>query len=61
MSQDSSDSVVQHVMNAAPDGRLTCADALRLAAMLNRSPLEISRIANQHKIKIVSCQLGCFK
>jgi hypothetical protein len=44
------------------DGRrtLTCAQALSLAGELGLEPREIGRICNQEKIRLGSCQLGCF-
>lgn len=44
------------------DGRrtLTCAEALSLAAELGVQPIEIGRACNQAKIRLGSCQLGCF-
>ena len=44
------------------DGRriLTCAQALGLASELGVEPKQIGRICNQEKIRLGSCQLGCF-
>lgn len=40
---------------------LSCKKAFVLAAQFNIQPSEIGCICNQQKIKIVGCQLGCFK
>ena len=50
----------QAVEAASKEGRLSCAEAHRLAAELNASPLEVGRAADALGIRIVSCQLGCF-
>jgi len=44
------------------DGRTTlrCAVAFELAERFGVKPIEIGRICNQQKIKMVKCQLGCF-
>jgi hypothetical protein len=44
------------------DGRksLTCAEALSVAAELDVDAAQIGRICDQQKIRICSCQLGCF-
>ena len=53
-------------VNAAPvdrEGRMTlrCADAFKVAEKLHVPIGEIGRICNEQKIKIIQCQLGCFK
>ena len=42
------------------DGCLPCALALKLADEENVAPFAIGNAANQAKIKIKNCQLGCF-
>jgi hypothetical protein len=44
------------------DGRrtLTCAQALSLASEFGVEPGQIGRICDQAKIRLGSCQLGCF-
>ncbi len=39
---------------------LVCKQALELAARLEINPARIGKICNQHGIRIVNCQLGCF-
>ena len=41
--------------------KLSCAEAFRLAEKFNVEKMEIGRTCDSHKIKICSCQLGCFK
>ncbi len=42
------------------DGKLACRKALALADELDINPAQIGRVCNQHAIRIVNCQLGCF-
>jgi hypothetical protein len=43
-----------------PDGVVTCAEALGLAARLEVEPLRVGEACNRLEIKIRSCQLGLF-
>ncbi len=49
------------VREAAPGGRLPCARALQLARELGVSPARVGEVADELGVKIVSCQLGCFR
>lgn len=49
------------VLKGAVEGKLPCAVACRIADELGVSRKEIGNTANELKIKISSCQLGCFK
>jgi hypothetical protein len=42
------------------NGKLPCAVAFRIAKKLKVSPKQVGDAANSLKIKISSCQLGCF-
>ncbi|AGL00719.1 hypothetical protein [Desulfoscipio gibsoniae] len=48
------------VQNAAKDGRLSCTAARKLAADLGVAPREIGKMADELKIKLFGCELGCF-
>ncbi len=52
--------VLQAVKEAAPEGRLTCAKAHEIAKNLNVPLLTVGQAADELKIKIKNCQLGCF-
>lgn len=52
--------VLQAVKEAASDGRLTCTEARKLAETLGVSPAEIGQAADELKIKLTACELGCF-
>lgn len=55
-----SDNVMKAVQEAATDGRLTCAQAHELSQKLEVNLLVIGQAADELKIKIKACQLGCF-
>ena len=40
---------------------LACSQAFKLSQEHEVSLKEISEVCNQHGIKIIGCQLGCFK
>ena len=42
------------------EGKLPCAVAFKIAKKLKVAPKEVGAAANELKIKISSCQLGCF-
>ncbi|GAB6183547.1 molybdopterin-guanine dinucleotide biosynthesis protein MobB [Thermodesulfovibrio hydrogeniphilus] len=42
------------------DGKITCAEARKIAEELNVEYIEVGRVANELKIKIRKCELGCF-
>ena len=44
----------------AQDKSISCAEAWKLAEDLNVSKAEVGQEADKLKIKIHSCQLGCF-
>lgn len=45
---------------AAPEGKIPCAAAFRLAEELEISRQELGDLLNNMRIKIIHCQLGCF-
>jgi len=45
---------------AAPEGKIACAAAFRLAEDLKISRQEMGNLLNELRIKIIQCQLGCF-
>ena len=53
--------LLNRVKELAPDGRLSCPVALRLANEMGVPPIEVGRAANHLGVKIFGCQLGCFK
>lgn len=45
---------------AAPQGKIACAAAFRLAEELSISTQKMGKLLDELGIKIVMCQLGCF-
>ncbi|MCL6612459.1 MAG: hypothetical protein K6T66_13035 [Peptococcaceae bacterium] len=50
----------QAVLEAAREGKISCTVARKLAEELQVKPKEIGAACNELKIKIHSCELGCF-
>jgi hypothetical protein len=48
------------IQAAAPEGRIACAQAFRLAEELGLSRKDLGELLNELRIKITNCQLGCF-
>jgi len=65
MDKRGDEKLVEAVLAAAQEAdgklRLACADAFRVAADQGVSVGAIGQVCNQHKIKMVKCQLGCFR
>ena len=56
----SQEDVKSRIKAAAPEGKIACAAAFRLAEELGISRQELGEMFNELKIKIAHCQLGCF-
>ena len=56
----SQEDVKARIKAAAPEGKLACAAAFRLAEELGLSRHDLGELLNELKIKIMQCQLGCF-
>jgi hypothetical protein len=56
----SPEEIKTRIKAAAPDGRIACAAAFRLAEELGLSRKDLGEHLNELKIKITQCQLGCF-
>jgi hypothetical protein len=52
--------VKSRIKAAAPEGKIPCAAAFRLAEELGISRQDLGNLLNDLRIKIVQCQLGCF-
>jgi len=48
------------IKSKAKNGKISCADALRIAKENEVDPKLVGEILNKLKIKIINCQLGCF-
>ena len=56
----SQEDVKTRLKAAAPEGKIACATAFRLAEELGLSRKDLGELLNELKIKIIQCQLGCF-
>jgi hypothetical protein len=56
----SAEDVKIRIRAAAPEGKIPCAAAFRLAEELGISRKELGNLLNELRIKIIQCQLGCF-
>lgn len=52
--------VKEKVRKNSSDGTISCATSFRLAEELGCDLTEIGKAADELKIKIMHCQLGCF-
>ena len=52
--------VLDAVSKVAKDGQLSCSEARKLAKELNITVGMVGEAADKLKIKIKSCELGCF-
>ncbi len=52
--------IAEELQKRAKDGRIPCGAALKLAEELGVSAQKVGEAANQLKIKIINCSLGCF-
>ena len=59
MAQES-EAIKQKVQQLAKNGRMTCADAIKLANTEAVPPIYIGQAADAVGVKIIACQLGCF-
>jgi hypothetical protein len=50
----------ERIRAAAPEGKISCPAAMRLAEELVISRKDMGKLLNELKIKITQCQLGCF-
>jgi hypothetical protein len=56
----SPEDVKAKIQAAAPEGKIACAEAFRLAEALGLSRQDLGELLDDLKIKITQCQLGCF-
>jgi hypothetical protein len=56
----SPEDIKARIKAAAPEDRIACAAAFRLAEELGLTRKDLGELLNELKIKIAHCQLGCF-
>lgn len=58
--QEMTQEVLDAVKAAAPESRLSCPKARRIAKELGVAPQLIGQACDELKIKLKDCELGCF-
>ncbi len=58
--EDIKRAVIAAAVEVSGKKKISCADALRLAQEHGVAPEEIGKICDEEKIKLHTCQLGCF-
>jgi hypothetical protein len=56
----SAEDIKTRIKAAAPESKIACAAAFRLAEELGLSRKDLGELLNELRIKIMHCQLGCF-
>lgn len=56
----SREELIAKIKAAAPEGKISCAAAMRLAEELVISRQQMGKLLNELGVKIKQCQLGCF-
>ncbi len=54
------DKLVERLKEIAPQGRISCEAARKLAEELDISPREVGQACDEVNIRICACELGCF-
>lgn len=52
--------IEKHLKERSNNGKITCSEARKIAEELDVPYIEVGKMANELKIKIRSCELGCF-
>ncbi len=56
------DELIERIRAAAgADGKISCADAFRVAEEAGVPETEVGRLANELGIRVKGCRLGCFR
>jgi hypothetical protein len=61
MNKNIADALERECKDTGSGRKITCKTALRIADELGVDPSLVGETANQLGIKIIACQLGCFK
>ena len=61
MTEETEAKITEELVKKSESGRISCRAALALAERLGVAPSFVGKAANRERVKIVACQLGCFK
>jgi len=54
------EAILKKVKSKTKDGKIACKQALNISEEEGISSKDLGALLNEHKIKVASCQLGCF-
>ena len=54
------DEVRQKIRKVSKEGKVTCAQAEKIAEESGLSRLQVGKLIDELELKITACQLGCF-
>lgn len=60
MDREHEEKVKEAIMQASPDGRISCPVAREIAEEHGVPVSEVGRLINELGVKIYACELGCF-
>ena len=60
LSPELRDKIKEHITKVAQDDRIPCSGAITIARLLGVNPADVGMVADELRIKISKCQLGCF-
>lgn len=52
--------IIEKLKELAPQGKITCEDARKLADQLNVGRREVGQACDEAGIRVCACELGCF-
>jgi len=52
--------LIKKILEISKDSKISCREALKLAAKADIPTKKMAKLLDKYKIKIRDCQLGCF-
>ena len=52
--------IKKYILAVAQNNRIQCSGAIAIAKSLGANPADVGMVADEMRIKISKCQLGCF-
>lgn len=60
LSPELREKIEESIMKVAENNRIPCSGAITIAKLLGANPIDVGTVADEMRIKISRCQLGCF-
>lgn len=57
---DKNQQLEERIKQVAKEGKISCAQARKVAVEFDVAPRKIGELCNQIEVKICACELGCF-